>query len=66
MPGCSDTTDATQAYTVAETASKLACSTEKVRKLIHAGELEAFRHGPREYRITHAAITAYQSANRVR
>lgn len=47
-----------------EVADLLACSVRHVERLIHRGELEAWRSG-RAVRIWLRSVLAYQEANRV-
>lgn len=51
-------------FTTQRTAKILSTSLRKVRRMINAGELEAFRVG-RQNRITKASIKRFQRANRV-
>ena len=51
--------------TVQEAADVLAVSAETVRRWIRAGRLEAMRWG-RRFRITPAAIRAFQNGNQVK
>lgn len=50
--------------TIDEVAEELRCSREQVRRMIHSGEIQAFRIG-RRYRVRRSELDAYASRTQI-